>query len=203
MAKQSKAELESLDCMGPSPNGTNPFTNIKKAFLEGFCAPPRDISENKSDNHIITTSPSAESKSLRDVGLDPVIHVHPFDSLKKVLQGFCDPVQPSRQNGDRCDNSLQVLTQSSYDSEDTLLKARPKDTSDDDEEEEKEVFVVTMPGTGRIVRVRQGLETFLSAISVLFITWYLLQRIGENLGLEVHSTKPGEDVAFFSITPRL
>jgi hypothetical protein len=206
MASQSKAELESLDCMGPSPRDTNPFESIKKAFLEGFCA-PHDISGNKSDNHIVTTNPSAENKSPLDIGPDPVIHVHPFDNLKKVLQGFCDPDQPSRQSGDRCDNSLQVLTQSSYDSEDTARKGRSKDTLDDDEEEEeeeeKEVVVVTMPGTGRIVRVRLGLETFFSTLGVLFITWYLLQRIGENLGLEVHSTKPGEDVAFFSITPRL
>ena len=175
MPTLSREEMEELDSTSRRPS--NPLQNLKRALLEGFCAPRH-------------TPPRSDQ---------PVIHVGPFDSLKRVLHGFCD--QPVTTSREPCDTSLVVTR--SWDSGDSALTKESRNSiASDNEQEEEEVVAVTRPGTRRIVRVIMGLETFLSAVSLLVFTCYLLHRLGMNLGLELSTIDGSQCGAFFSISPR-
>jgi hypothetical protein len=58
----------------------------------------------------------------------------------------------------------------------TKLNTVVSDDDEDDEDDDDVVLVETVPGTGRSVRVLQGLELFFCTLAVLVVTFKALQQ---------------------------
>jgi hypothetical protein len=179
------------ELVGPL-SGSDPFTNIKKALWEGFCAPrPVYDKTGRSKDPSLSFSKTKEGVEPRKPLLD-----HPFEYLKRALLGY-------REAGVACghdeyDNSLGVAR--SYDSDDSVQK----NLHEEEEDNSDLVVVLTRPGTSRLVHVQGGLETFLAVVVLLYLTYSaLLYCDGSKLGMELHVKMASEEgSAYCSIAAR-
>ena len=170
------------------PPSTHVLEQLQTFLRRDFCKP---ICENTA---ALRSGDGVQYDDTLD-GLErPIIHVHPFDNLKKVLNGFCDPEELLMK---RVRFSRSLMTES-YDSEDT------KDDSSEEEDDDETPWgvLVTHPGTSRAPRIYQGLETFVFAMIILFSRLHILRQCGLDFELELRSKDGDDGTSPFSYYPK-